>query len=299
MRAFFISGNKAQFSGVDPQTGEKRFRTVGVVQDKVTRTVASLPKATPGSFIDFQVNPTITALASMQGLAGYTTTLDSAEQNINSSGLLDILSIDFSRSLKDLAAILNDLKRLSALGDLPITYRGDSATVRVHFPGCDADSVERLCQEIGVQRGVIYQDEDFDFFAGTEIALLFPFAPSETPSETVSLFRQHIGRETHAKYSKPLTDPIEWHNMISPSRSACTAHQFVEDDEFSVRSEAGVDPFEDINPWMSSDQVSSPEGYESMSQSSEELGRPASPLEYQEFEGIRKFIELCDGARGR
>jgi hypothetical protein len=91
---------------------------------------------------------------------------------VNTDGLMDLLSIDFARALKDLAAIMNDLKRLSTLGDLPLTMV-DRSTLRVHFPGCDAQTVERLCDEVGVQRGIIRQDSDFDTSAGTEIALLF------------------------------------------------------------------------------------------------------------------------------
>src|SRR5205814_15303 len=90
-------------------------------------------------------------------------------------------------------AILNDLKRLSSLGDLPITYQ--SSCLRVHFPGCDADTVEKLAVELGLQRGVIGQDSDFDAFGGTEIALLFPFASSKTVSEIDFYDKPVAGRQ--------------------------------------------------------------------------------------------------------
>ena len=43
--------------------------------------------------------------------------------------------------------------------------------------------MERLCDELNVGRGTVIQDTAFDAFAGTDIALLFPFAPSEEASE--------------------------------------------------------------------------------------------------------------------
>jgi hypothetical protein len=78
---------------------------------------------------------------------------------------------------------MNDLKRLSSLGDLPISLEQNS-TIRVRFPGCDSVTVERLCDEVGVQRGIVYEDPDFLTSVGGEVALLFPFA--STSEHTVS-----------------------------------------------------------------------------------------------------------------
>ena len=242
----------------------------------------ALPRATPGSYIDFQVNPTITALTPLSAIASYSLTSSTEKQHetLNTEGLLDILSIDFSRSLQDLAAILNDLKRLSSLGDLLITYTS-SSTLRIHFPGCDAETVEKLCEEIGVQRGIVTQDEEFDAFVGTEIALLFPFAPSKTTSESER-------PEMEILCSGKQRDSIEWQNMLSS-----------EDDNPSIRSEAGIDPFQHVQENHCVSNGSSPEGYESMRShrlysESQEI---SSPLEYQDFEGIYRFIELCDAAK--
>jgi len=279
---------------------------VSTLQDRTVRKITSLPKATPGSYIDFTVNPTITALTPLSVVAGYVFPAEKSENhdvtNLNTSGLLDILSVDFSRSLKDLAAVLNDLKRLAALGDLPITYRS-SSSLRVHFPGCDADSVEKLCEEIGVQRGVVVQDEDFDAFVGSEIALLFPFAPCETASEVdTELYQTSL--YTPGLYPHKNAKPIDWHHMLSPE------YPQHEEDELSVRSEDSVvDDVEQVgivqnaNPWASD--LSSPDGYGTMSHSPNSSAHSfevddesaASPLEYQDFEGIRRFIELCDSSR--
>ncbi|KAF2088962.1 hypothetical protein K490DRAFT_38730 [Saccharata proteae CBS 121410] len=275
-RAFLVGGQKAQFDGVNPRTGEKRYKTVTALQDEVGRKMSSLPKATPGSFIDFSINPTVTALTPLSSVAGFSKT--SEKMTLNTDGLLNVLTVDFSRSLKELAIVLNDLKRLSALGDLPITYHISS--LRVHFPGCDADTVERLSDELGVQRGSIVQDEEFDAFAGTEIALLFPFAPSKTPSESSFMARPVVNRQA----------PIDWRNMLSPSGSIASP-------EYSSMSDDGLgleaDECFDENPWLSS-----PSGYESLHESEiEDADSANSPLEYQGFEGIYRFIEQCDAAK--
>lgn len=283
IRAFLLSGQKAQFAGTDARTGEKQYKAVSSLQDSTSRRISKLPIATPGSYVDFTVNPTITALTPLSAIAGYAGFSGSEEQveketvhNLNTSGLLDVLSVDFSRALKDLAAILNDLKALSALGDLPITYRADAAsTLRVHFPGCDADTVENLCRELGVKRGLVVQDADFDAYAGTEIALLFPFAPSDGPgSEDLSVPEQ---------YYKHQPDDVWDDDALFPSPQS------------STRSESGYDLFDPYDPLS----VSSPDAHTQSfhSSSSSPQSNNGAPLEYQDWEGIYRFIELCDDAR--
>ncbi|KAF2661420.1 hypothetical protein K491DRAFT_774088 [Lophiostoma macrostomum CBS 122681] len=273
VRAFMISGHKAQFDGCNPRTGDKRYKSVTALQDQVNRTLAKVPKATPGSFISFNINPTVTALTPLNAVKGFGS-FAQEKDSLNQEGLLDILSVDFSRAVKELAAVLKDLQRLSDLGDLPITY--ESATLKIHFPGCDSESVERICNELGVQRGVVQQDEDFDAFVGTEIALLFPFASSRTPSE-------------YSFYEKPVAgrqQPIDWRHMMAPSETSS--------DEYSTHSENGMD-FEDLgeNPWLSS-----PSGYDSLHESDiEESMDMHTPLEYQGIEGIYRFMEQCESGR--
>ncbi|KAK8156723.1 hypothetical protein BC567DRAFT_266781 [Phyllosticta citribraziliensis] len=278
VRAFMIGGQKAQFDGFDPRTGEKRFRAVSATQEDVSRKMATLPRATPGSSIEFSVNPTITALTPLGSVAGFTRKTEST--NLNTEGLLDVLSADFSRALKELAMVLNDLKSLSQLGDLPITHQ--DSTLCVHFPGCDADTVERLCDELGVRGGFVRQDEDFDTFAGTEIALLFPFAPSKTPSEA-SFYTKPA--ETRPMYQAP----IQWQSMLSREDMSSTV-------DYSTQSDLGLEGLEEVNPWVS---LSSPSGYESIHSSharESALSDAESPLEYQGFDGIYQFIQQCDNA---
>jgi hypothetical protein len=295
VRAFLTQGQKAQFDGVSPR-GEKRYKAVTALQEETGRKMRTLPQATPGSRLEFAINPTITALTPLTGLAGYSTSSALEADHLNTDGLLDVLSVDFSRALKELAAVLNDLKRLSALGDLPITYEGSA--IRVHFPGCDAETVDRLCDELNVSRGNIIQDAEFDAFAGTEIALLFPFAPSKAVSEDdcLSLFEEMPPYLYHKKPLFPSADrhAISLDDMLTPSTS---------NPAYSTQSDSGL---EDIilaegeeSPWQ---QLSSPSAYETVRSGSpsHSYGSGVSkndPLEYQGFEGIYRFIEELDAAR--
>lgn len=277
VRAFLVGGQKAQFDGVNPNNGEKRFKTVSALQDQVNRTLNKVPKATPGSYISFNINPTITALTPLKAVAGFASFAQEKE-SLNNEGLLDILSVDFSRAVKELAAVLKDLQRLSELGDLPISY--GHSTLKVHFPGCDAESVETMCNEFEVQRGVVHEDEDFNAFAGTDIALLFPFAPSRTPSECDFFDKPVAGRQ----HTQP---KIDWQHMLSPSPST------VDSEDYSIHSEQSYDELDDLaeetNPWLSS---SSPSGYESLYTS--EANEEHTPLEYQGVEGMYRFMAQCE-----
>ena len=273
VRAFFISGQKAQFDGVSSR-GDKRYKPVTALQEETGRKMRSLPLATPGSRLEFTINPTITALTPLNAIVGYSMSEHVSADHLNTEGLLDVLSIDFSRSLKELAAVLNDLKRLSALGDLPITYEGSA--LRVHFPGCDADTVERLCDELNISRGVVIQDPEFDSFAGTEIALLFPFAPSKDGSECASLYEEPPPKRS------PDPRVISIEDMFTPSSPA-----------YSTQSDSGLEDIIEENPWLSS----SPSGFESVRSGSDYESHHNDPLEYQGFEGIYRFIEELDSVK--
>ncbi|KAK3671150.1 hypothetical protein LTR78_008951 [Recurvomyces mirabilis] len=290
VRAFLIGGQKAQFDGCTAR-GEKRFKAVSTLQQETGRKMKDLPRATPGSFVQFPLNPTVTALAGMGSVAGFSTTQSTsgqkAAQHLNTEGLLDILSADFSRALKDLAAVLNDLRRLSSLGDLPITYEHNH--LRIHFPGCDAETVGRLCEELNITRGTVIQDQNFDAFTGTEIALLFPFAPSNGSCSDADSFYEEASPIFPSKYQA-----IDIRSLLSPS---------IEELAYSTQSAQSDSDLErevQENPWMSSPSgygsVGSGSGYGSGSGSGSG-GDKHSPLEYQGFEGIYRFIEELDSVR--
>ncbi|KAF2636991.1 hypothetical protein P280DRAFT_472511 [Massarina eburnea CBS 473.64] len=274
VRAFFVSGNKAQFDGIDPHTGGKRFKSVSALQDQVNHTVNNMPKTTPGSFVAFNINPTVTALTPLNAVKGFSS-FAQEKDSLNKEGLIDLISVDFSRAVKELAAVLKDIQRLSALGDLPITY--EDSTLKIHFPGCDAETVERICDEFSIQRGVIHQDEGFDAFVGAEIALLFPHAPSRTPSECEFYDKPVEGRQY----------PIDWRNMMTPSVFSGVS------DLCSVPSDSGMG-FEDLGDEESWATPSTGSGYESLHLSEAEEMDMHTPLEYQGIGGIYRVIEHCE-----
>lgn len=287
VRAFWLSGQKARFDGMDASTGEKRFRAISTLQEETGRKMNLSNVQAPGSYLDFKVNPTITAIGPLSNIPQSSVSTDC--DNLNTDGLMSTLSVDFARALKDLAAIMNDLKRLATLGELPISL-ADSTTLRVRFPGCDADSVEALCLELGIRRGLVFQDQDFDTYNRTDMALLFPFAPSKAPSEAA-----YSSGVRAAKRQRHKPEDVEWAGMMSPALQKSLG--------YSHRSVTSHD-FEEIeaNPWLSS-----PSGYESLHASeNEDVGAffESSPArnashaeEYEGLEGIYKFLEECDRAK--
>jgi hypothetical protein len=288
VRAFWLSGQKAQFDGMSPRN-EKQFKTVSALQQQAGHKMRSVPAASPGSYIDFKVTPTITAVGPLSRISIGST---HEQESLNSPTVMDMLSIDFARALKDLAVIMNDLHKLSSLGDLSL-YLPNSSTLRVRFPGCDADTVNRLCEELGIRRGLVYEDKDFDATNGTEMALLFPFAPSHTPSDiTFSLRTQHGQAGKHKS--------VDWQDMQSPRQSLSP-----QSSNRSVTSE-GFEQVEAVeeNPWLSTSS-----GYSSLNGSDD--ADPAVDAEfrhgaqdhaldssqYEGLEGIYRFLEECDRAR--
>lgn len=315
VRAFWLSGSKARFDGFNSRTGDKRYRAVSDLQDDIRQTLDLHAPAAKGAFIDFKVSPTITAVGPLARIPRSGRSTPSCESSTTTDGfttangladplLLSNLSIDFARALKTLSAVFNDLKRLSILGDLPITLH-NSDTLRVCFPGCDADTVESLCLELNINRGIVGQDEGFSEECGAEMALLFPFAPSHPTSDAGS--RQYVvsrpkKRLRSASYKQ---DPVEWTHMMSPAQS--TQHS-PSNKSHSLISHGELQ----INPWLSS-----PSGYSSL-HSSELDGQypiddaaamfsPRHHLEsaayadtaagYEGVEGIHRFLKECDMAR--
>jgi len=270
MRAFWLSGQRARFDGVGPN-GAPRYRVVSKEQDETRRRIASCASSAfvPGSFVDFHISPTVTALsplgaAALAGITGKAAQAAAADvASLNTEGFLDILSVDFARALKDLAAVMKDLKTLAALGDLPITLLAKESVLRVRFPGVDRETVERLCDDIGVHRGVVNQDPEFDADDGFPVALKFPFAPEESSCQKT---------------------------MTSPGGSM-RSHASGSSSEFE---DAFIDEYEE-NPWLSP----SPEGYESMSPPVPASSCRGPRSEYEGLEGIYRFLEECDRAQDR
>ncbi|KAI0459252.1 hypothetical protein F5B21DRAFT_456011 [Xylaria acuta] len=266
VRAFWISGQKAQFDGLNHR-GEKRYRAVSALQDEASRKMAAVSRHTAGSYVDFRLNPVITSLSPLAGAFPYPSAgfkapvLDAT--TLNTEGFLDVLSVDFARALKDLTSTLADIKKLSTLGDLPIQLE-KAYILRVRFPGVDADTVESLCDDLGLTKGIVREDSNFDVEMGVPLALRFPYAPEKA------------------------TDDRGLLTLTSPGGSLRSEDSFPEEYElFGVFEEL------DENPWLSASDL---EGYETMSPPSS--GEHCSE-EFEGLEGVYRFLEECDRAQGR
>lgn len=309
IRAFFIGGGKARYDGIDPITGEKRFRSVTQTEDAVYKKWEN--PISKGTNLNFKLSPTITALSPSFSISG-----QDSSTTLNSLGLLDNLSIDFARALKDLSIILTDLQRLSLFGDLPIslitTPSGPVLTVR--FPGCDADIVSRLCDEVGVRRGVIVEDEAWNDQSNkdVEMALLFPFAPSTSPSvmseenDDDDAARYFTFNNNNKRIEKPVqqNDQLDWRHMLSPSTYPDSLHDNTSFDDFATLISPKINPHS-----------RSPSGYESLRDSDfdpddpyyETLSPPRAPsshnargggsTDYEGVEGIYRFLQVCEDVR--
>ncbi|KAJ5562046.1 hypothetical protein N7535_003491 [Penicillium sp. DV-2018c] len=289
VRAFFLSGQKVRFDGVNPRTGEKQYKAVSVLQYQAEQKMNAKPHGAPGSHIDFHLPPTITALSSTTGLGKQDRAASC--KNLNSEGLMDLLSADFARALKDFSAIMSDLKRLSSLGDLPIVLH-DRATIRVRFPGCDAETVEQLCSEVGIQRGRIVQDEDFELRTGADLALLFPFAPSTAPPSDTDYYFEDAPLRSQV--------PLDWQGMMSPE--SCTP-SFADPSRDSGNAISfGDSELFGANPWKSSSQSYSSIniselGDQQFFPETSDVGPPAGTSSYGGVEGIYNFLAECDQAK--
>ncbi|EFE43646.1 hypothetical protein TRV_01608 [Trichophyton verrucosum HKI 0517] len=282
MRSFWLSGQRIRFDGIDKRTGAKKYKVVTPLQQEAGRKMDAISPAASGSYVDFKVSPTITALGCFKSMQKGSSFAADEQPTLNSAGLLDLLSGDFARVLKELAAVLNDLKKLAALGDLPISLQ-DQSTIRVRFPGCDADTVERLCIEAGVQRGVVGQDEDFESKNGAEMALLFPFAPSHQHSESGSCPCESPFMRT--------PEYVNWQEMMLSDKSISPFG--TPEGDFSLLN------LSEENPW-----ARQPSDFSSVGIS--ELGDRAffpdiryptpTASDYGGIEGVCRFIEECNRA---
>lgn len=265
MRAFFLSGQRLQYDGVGAN-GEAQYRAVSVLEDQAMRKMASFPRFASGSFIDFKLSPTITALSPLAAalirasdISGFKGAAAYDGTSLNTDGFLDVLSTDFGRALKDLTAVYADIRRLSVLGDLPVSMEKNNV-LRVRFPGMDVFTLERLCDDIGIERGVLGQDPQSEKM---HMTLQIPFAP-----ESAKTFTSPGGS------TRSVWGPSEEYDSLSDDSLIQEAFEF------------------DGNPWLSD-----PEEYESLSPASGSAEQ--SSQNFEGLEGIYRFLEECDRAKGR
>lgn len=213
IRAFVVNGGKVRFDGLDAKTGEKRFKSFSTTEDEILRKLEKpLEAFVKGTNLEFQLSPTITALSTTMFPQSGSNELTLADPDI----LLN-LSADFAHALKDFSAVLTDLRSLSALGALPITLSttplGPVLTCR--FSGCDAESVTRLCDEVGIERGIVREDEAWQRDRDSEMALLFPFAPgveTQAPSDDEAMLFS-------GQRPVPPSEEVDCYQLMSPPRS--------------------------------------------------------------------------------
>ncbi|KAM5489463.1 hypothetical protein MaudMau93_003281 [Microsporum audouinii] len=280
MRSFWLSGQRVRFDGIDKRTGAKKYKVVTALQQEAGRKMGAIPTTASGSYVDFKISPTITALGCIKSMQKESTFQANEQATLNSAGLLDLLSGDFARVLKELAAVLNDLKKLAALGDLPISLH-DQSTIRVRFPGCDAETVEHLCVEAGMQRGVVGQDEDFESRNGAEMALLFPFAPSHQHSEPGSYLRDSPLMRT--------PEYVNWREMVLSKDSVSPFG--TPGGDFSLMD------LSEENPWARQPSAFSSVGISELGDREffPDIRYPTPTVsDYGGIEGVCRFIEECN-----
>ncbi|KAI4164755.1 MAG: hypothetical protein LQ342_001730 [Letrouitia transgressa] len=306
-RAFYLGGRKARFDGNNIKTGEKRYEAVTETEDQVLqRTKIAGSNWAKGTSLEFQLSPTITALTA--SLPDSTTSF-SPGVSLGTAGLLDNLAVDFARSLKNLSVILMDLKRLAIFGDLPVSVSTSSIggmVLSVRFCGCDGEIVSRLCDEVGIHRGIVREDGGWSDDRDVDMALLFPLAPSGVASENCTEAR--YTKETIRVDGQHGSDPLDWRQMMSPPDH---------DRDCSIRT---VDSFEHVQqvpaPSTSINRsLNTPSrslsDYENLLEAEDPddsyyCAHPAHPWqhrqmqaheEFEGLEGIYKFLRECEQAK--
>lgn len=311
VRAFLVNGGKARFDGIDEKTGEKRFKTVSSTEDKFYK-LSKNPFNGPvkGTNLEFHLSPTITALSSTSPNGP----LASETQTINENNLLDNLSIDFARALKDFSAVLNDLRQLSALGDLPfsVTQSPSGPILALRFPGCDGATVSRLCDEANVCRGIIREDEAWVHDRDVEMALLFPLAPGDPDTADDEMWR-HVGNSYDFEHDSPTpcTTPtpeqLDWRQMMSAQgvSDRSTTSSINDKNNMVHLHMSGLTSVQNTPPTASKESLSD---YESIGDDSSNFppndpylpqsnSAPARSEDYEGLQGIYRFLKECEDAQ--
>lgn len=144
----------------------------------------------------------------------------------------------------------------------------------------------RLCEEVGVSRGVVREDDAWHDSKEAEMALLMPFAPTARSN----LSSDHGARGYFEKASpQPEREDLDWRNMLSPSvHTASEPEEEMSFEEATLRSPSGyaslrASDFAEDDPYYPT-----PPRPRQESKASEE---------YEGLEGIYKFLQVCEDSR--
>lgn len=156
------------------------------------------PGQMSGSFVDFHLKLNFMSLSQL--IEKKITTQSEIEQspvNLNTPEFFEGLSNDYSQAMKDISVIMSDLKKFSILGDLPITLE-EACILRIHLLGHDYESVERICGDLGIQRGIVGQYDDCFNTENDKMQLSYPHAP-ESPT-ALSAVKSLLRSDTRVSY---------------------------------------------------------------------------------------------------
>lgn len=95
------------------------------------------PTPETGSYVDFDMTPTITVPSVTQ----------------LSSDVVDQVTQDIERHIKELQTMVSNFKKLASLGELPLSV--EDGSLRVYFPNCDSEQVHSLLMNAEVTQGVV------------------------------------------------------------------------------------------------------------------------------------------------
>ena len=158
-----------------------------------------------------------------------------------------------------------------------------------------------------MRRGIIAEDEAWNDQSNkdVEMALLFPFAPSTTPSimSEENDDAAHYFTYNNQHMEKPVQqDQLDWRHMLSPSTYPDSLHDNTSFDDFATLKSPLLNPHS-----------RSPSGYDSLRDSDFDPDDPYyqtfSPLrapshdtrggstDYEGVEGIYKFLQVCEDVR--
>ena len=283
IRAMVLKGERARYDGIDPVTGHPIYRRVHAVENQVSAQVRKSAmfaqqqqqqqQQQKGTTLRFKLAPTVTAIS-----ATYAT------------GLGDVakpLERDLARGVQELIAVNREVKKLAdGLGDLPMTleYRPTGPSLEVRFPGCDGQTVENLCDELGICRGVVVEDPGWSEDKDAEMALLFPFAPvgeSRPPSPP---------RHQHNEKKRPLLPrPRKESSVISedgflPTPSGTTTFLFENDEPYHSLSHSLSPSDIDLDDLSDDDD-------------GDTVPAGSSQGSFDGIEGIYRFLRECDDLR--